>query len=59
LNDTAAPAGAGPAAAAESLQRAVLGALAAHTRADGRLDYASLRASSEWSEAESRAGARA
>jgi hypothetical protein len=57
LNDTAAPAGPGPAAAAESLQRAVLGAIAAHTQVDGRLDYATLPAPSEWSEAVARAGA--
>jgi hypothetical protein len=57
LNDTTAPPAAGSAAAAESLQRAVLGAIAAHTRADGRLDYAKLRASSDWSEAVARAGA--
>jgi len=57
LNGTAAPPGAGPAAAAENLQRAVLGAIATHTRADGRLDYAGLRASPEWNEAEARAGA--
>ena len=58
LNDTAAPRGPpAPPAVAESLQRAVLGAIGAHTRADGRLDYAKLRASSEWSEAVARAGA--
>lgn len=57
LNDIAAPPGAGPAAAAETLQLAVLGAIAAHTRDDGRLDYARLRASSEWSLAVARAGA--
>jgi hypothetical protein len=57
LSDTAAPAGPGPAAAAESLQRAVLGAIAAHTQVDGRLDYATLPAPSEWSEAVARAGA--
>ncbi|HEY7436569.1 MAG TPA: DUF547 domain-containing protein [Methylomirabilota bacterium] len=57
LNDPAGPPGAGPAVAAETLQRAVLGAIAAHTRADGRLDYARLRASSDWSEAAARAGA--
>jgi len=57
LNDIATPPGAGPAAAAENLQLAVLGAIAAHTRDDGRLDYARLRASSEWSLAVARAGA--
>lgn len=57
LNDVGAPPGPGPAATAESLQRAVLTAIAAHTRADGRLDYARLRASSEWSAAVARAGA--
>ena len=56
LNDTPAPPGVGPTAAAESLQRAVLSAIAAHTRADGRLDYARLRASSEWAAATARAG---
>lgn len=56
LNDVAAPPGAGPTAAAEGLQRAVLSAIAAHTRADGRLDYARLRVSSEWAAATARAG---
>jgi len=56
LNDIPAPPGVGPTAAAESLQRAVLSAIAAHTRADGRLDYARLRASSEWAAATARAG---
>jgi len=57
LNAAAAGPGVAPAAAAEGLQRAVLGAVATHTRADGRLDYAGLRASSEWREAAARAGA--
>jgi hypothetical protein len=57
LNEAAAPSSGGPALAAESLQRAVLGAIAAHTREDGRLDYARLRASSEWSLAVAQAGA--
>src|SRR5258708_40241294 len=56
LNEIPAPPGVGPTAAAESLQRAVLSAIAAHTRADGRLDYARLRASSEWAAATARAG---
>jgi hypothetical protein len=57
LNEVPAPPAAGPAAAAEGLQRAVLAAIAAHTRADGRLDYGRLRVSSEWSAAVARAGA--
>ena len=56
LNEIPAPPGVGPTAAAESLQRAVLSAIAAHTRADGRLDYARLRASSEWAAATACAG---
>src|SRR5258706_2745700 len=56
LNDIPAPPGVGPTAPAESLQRAVLSAIAAHTRADGRLDYARLRASSEWAAATACAG---
>ena len=57
LNGAGAAPGVAPAVAAEGLQRAMLGAIAAHTRTDGRLDYARLRASSEWREAAARAGA--
>ena len=42
---------AGAALVAERLQRAVLGAIGAFTRADGRLDYRALRASPEWAAA--------
>jgi uncharacterized protein DUF547 len=41
-------AAAGAAEVAERLQRAVLGAIGAFTRADGRLDYRALRGSPEW-----------
>jgi hypothetical protein len=41
----------GAAEAAERLQRAVLGAIGAFTRADGRLDYRALSASAEWAAA--------
>lgn len=54
LNAGAAEAGAATADAAEvaeRLQRAVLGAIGAFTRADGRLDYRALRASPEWAAA--------
>lgn len=57
LNEAAAAAGAHPAAVAEGLQRAMLGAIGAFTRADGRLDYGRLRASPEWADAAARAGA--
>jgi hypothetical protein len=43
-----APAVGGASEAAERLQRAVLGAIGAFTRADGRLDYRALSASAEW-----------
>jgi hypothetical protein len=53
LNPRAPEAGApaGAALVAERLQRAVLGAIGAFTRADGRLDYRALRASPEWAAA--------
>ena len=57
LNPEAAAATGGPAAVAEGLQRGMLGAIGSHTRADGRLDYAALRASPGWAEAAARAGA--
>jgi Protein of unknown function, DUF547 len=59
LNDGAAPAAPAPApgAAAEALQRGMLAAIGAATRADGRLDYHALRRSPEWQEAARRAGA--
>lgn len=57
LNEASTPAGSNPSAVAESLQRAMLAGIAAHTRADGRLDYGRLRASPEWVEATARAGA--
>ncbi len=57
LNDRAAEAGAGSSALAEALQRGMLGAIGAFTRPDGRLDYAALRASTEWADAAARAGA--
>jgi hypothetical protein len=57
LNQAGAAAGGEPLAAAESLQRAMLAAIGAFTRADGRLDYGRLRASPEWAEAAARAGA--
>jgi hypothetical protein len=57
LNETGAAAGAGPSAVGESLQRGMLGVIGAFTRPDGRLDYAGLRASTEWAEAAARAGA--
>ncbi|HEY7204886.1 MAG TPA: DUF547 domain-containing protein [Methylomirabilota bacterium] len=57
LNPAAAPAAGEPTAVAEALQRGVLGAIASFTRADGRLDYAALRASAAWGEAAARAGA--
>jgi hypothetical protein len=57
LNPEAAAATGGPAAVAEGLQRGMLGAIGSHTRTDGRLDYAALRASSGWAEAAARAGA--
>ncbi len=44
-------AAAGAAEVAERLQRAVLGAIGAFTRADGRLDYRALRVSPEWARA--------
>jgi uncharacterized protein DUF547 len=46
-----APVGGGASEAAERLQRAVLGAIGAFTRADGRLDYRALSASGEWAAA--------
>lgn len=46
-----APAAGGASGAAEGLQRAVLGAIGAFTRADGRLDYRALSASAEWAAA--------
>jgi len=46
-----APAAGGASEAAECLQRAVLGAIGAFTRADGRLDYRALSASAEWAAA--------
>jgi len=57
LNEAGAVAGAQPSAVAEGLQRAMLGAIGAFTRADGRLDYGRLRASPEWADAAARAGA--
>ena len=57
LNPEAAAATGGPAAVAEGLQRGLLGAIGSHTRADGRLHYAALRASPGWAEAAARAGA--
>jgi hypothetical protein len=39
-----------PHARAEELQRQVLAALAATTAPDGKIDYASLRASAAWAE---------
>ncbi|HEX7788305.1 MAG TPA: DUF547 domain-containing protein, partial [Methylomirabilota bacterium] len=57
LNPQAAPAGGGPAAVAEGLQRGILGVIGAFTRPDGRLDYTALRASPAWAEAAERAGA--
>jgi hypothetical protein len=60
LNAGAAEAGAataGAAEVAERLQRAVLGAIGAFTRADGRLDYRALRASPEWAAAAAAADA--
>ena len=60
LNAGAAEAGAataGAAEVAERLQRAVLGAIGAFTRADGRLDYRALRASPEWAAATAAADA--
>jgi uncharacterized protein DUF547 len=57
LNPEAAAATGGPAAVAEGLQRGMLGAIGSHTRPDGRLDYAALRASPAWTEAAGRAGA--
>jgi len=57
LNEAGAAAGAPPSVVAEGLQRAVLGAIGAFTRADGRLDYGRLRASPEWAAAAGRAGA--
>jgi Protein of unknown function, DUF547 len=46
-----APVAGGASEAAERLQRAVLGAIGAFTRADGRLDYRALAASAEWAAA--------
>ena len=57
LNEAGATAGAQPSAVAEGLQRAMLGAIGAFTRADGRLDYGRLRASPEWADAAAKAGA--
>jgi hypothetical protein len=57
LNPEAAPASGEPAAVAERLQRGMLGVIGSHTRPDGRLDYAALRASPAWAEAAARAGA--
>jgi len=57
LNDAGAAPGVGAAAAAEGLQRAMLGAVGRFTRPDGRLDYRALRGSREWAEAAARAGA--
>ncbi len=57
LNEASAAAGAQPSAVAEGLQRAMLGAIGAFTRSDGRLDYGRLRASPEWADAAARAGA--
>jgi hypothetical protein len=57
LNDAGAPPGVAAAAAAEGLQRAMLGAVGRFTRPDGRLDYRALRGSREWAEAAARAGA--
>lgn len=57
LNDAAAAPGLAPAAAAETLQRAMLGVIGRFTRPDGRLDYHALRGSGEWAEAAARAGA--
>jgi hypothetical protein len=52
-----APVAGGAAEAAERLQRAVLGAIGAFTRADGRLDYRALSASAEWAAAAGAAAA--
>ncbi|HKA61393.1 MAG TPA: DUF547 domain-containing protein [Methylomirabilota bacterium] len=57
LNPEAASAAGGPSAAAEALQRGMLGVIGSHTRTDGRLDYTALRASPAWAEAVARAGA--
>ena len=57
LNQVPAIGGAGPSAAAEALQRGMLGVIGAFTRPDGRLDYGRLRAAPEWREAAARAGA--
>lgn len=46
-----APVAGGASHAAEHLQRAVLGAIGAFTRADGRLDYRALSASAAWAAA--------
>jgi uncharacterized protein DUF547 len=46
-----APVAGGASEAAERLQRAVLGAIGAFTRGDGRLDYRALAASAEWAAA--------
>jgi hypothetical protein len=57
LNDTAPGPGLAPGAAAEALQRGMLGVVGGFTRPDGRLDYRALRGSPEWAEAAVRAGA--
>jgi uncharacterized protein DUF547 len=57
LNPAAAPAAGGPTAAAEALQRGILGVIGSHTRIDGRLDYTALRVSPAWAEAAARTGA--
>lgn len=57
LNQTGVATSGHPSTVAEGLQRAMLGTSAAFTGGDGRLDYARLRASTEWRDAAARADA--